>query len=143
MSKQDNKILNGTCVIVSNAQNEILLGKRINCFRAGTYGLPGGRLEVNETIKDSARRELNEETGLEPKKIIFLGTVRENCDGYDFIHFVYSCNEFIGQPKTVEPDKCASWQWYDLEDLPELLPGHKLALKLIDSQEKLIDANMN
>lgn len=129
-------------MIVFNEKDEILLGQRLNCFRAGTYGLPGGRLETDETIGDSARRELKEETGLVANKVDFLGTVRENCDGYDFIHFAYSCKDYTGQPETAEPDKCAGWQWYSLDSLPELLPGHKLALKLIDSQEKLIDANI-
>jgi ADP-ribose pyrophosphatase YjhB (NUDIX family) len=38
----------GTCAIITNSQNQVLLGKRKNSYKAGMYGLPGGRIELNK-----------------------------------------------------------------------------------------------
>lgn len=122
----------GVCIIVLDSTTQkILLGKRLNCYGAGTLGLPGGRLELTETLESCAERELLEETSLVSQKFLYAGTVRELQGEHNFIHFVYSCNEFSGQIVNVEPAKCEGWEWYQLDNLPEnILPGHKAALDM-------------
>ncbi len=51
----------GVDVIVQNKKSEILLIKRSD---DGSWGMPGGWVEANETSDEAAKRELNEETGL-------------------------------------------------------------------------------
>lgn len=109
-----------------------MLGERLNNYRSGTYGLPGGRLELDEALETAAKRELIEETGVDAKHLSYLGVIRELQDGYNFIHFVYSCDSFVGEPKTMEPEKCAGWNWYHLNGLPEkILPGHWWAIDMM------------
>lgn len=48
-------------VLVQNAADEVLLQRRGD---DGTWGIPGGALELGESLEDAARRELTEETGL-------------------------------------------------------------------------------
>ena len=122
----------GVCVIVLDKdKTQVLLGKRLNSYKAGTLGLPGGRIELEEPLEECGKRELLEETSLQGKNLQYVGVVRELQKGYNFIHFVFSCNEYEGLPQTVEPEKCEGWNWYPLDSLPEnILPGHKAALDL-------------
>ncbi|MBI2028866.1 NUDIX domain-containing protein [Candidatus Gottesmanbacteria bacterium] len=121
----------GVCVITINKDKKILLGKRKNSYKAGMYGLPGGRLDLNESLVGCVERELLEETGLAGQNFKYIGVVREKQQGYNFIHFAFSCNDFKGEPKVVEKEKCESWDWYSLDNLPkEILPGHKAAIDI-------------
>ncbi|HLQ71055.1 MAG TPA: NUDIX domain-containing protein [Bacillota bacterium] len=52
-------ILPGSVVIIVNERDEILLQKRYD----GSYGLPGGLMDMGESFEDVAKREVFEETG--------------------------------------------------------------------------------
>lgn len=60
----------GTGVIVRNSEGKILLELRADC---GLWGTPGGRVDPGESIEQSARREVREETGLEVRITRLLG----------------------------------------------------------------------
>lgn len=121
----------GTCLVVVNSNNQVLLGKRKNSYKAGFWGLPGGRIELGESIYLAASRELTEETGLEAGELFQLAVIRDHQTDYDFIHFAYGCNDFTGLVELREPDKCEQWLWFDWDDLPEkILRGHRIALEI-------------
>jgi 8-oxo-dGTP diphosphatase len=124
----------GAFVIVLDSQKRVLLGLRKNSYKTGVFGCPGGRLELTETLKTCAIRELHEETGLKPKKLNYLGVIRELQDGYNFIHFVFLCDEFEGQVALKEPNKCVGWNFYSMDNLPdEILPAHLAGIDMITS----------
>ena len=55
----------GVTVIVRDAQNRVLIGRRVDRARyGGRWCLPGGYIEYEESFLDTARREVREETGL-------------------------------------------------------------------------------
>jgi len=54
----------GVGVIVLNPRGEVLMGRRKGSHGAGTWSIPGGWMEHNETFIEAARRELKEETDL-------------------------------------------------------------------------------
>lgn len=141
-----NNVFIGCCVIVQNADRHILLAKRKNGYKAGYYGLPGGRVEGSELLTDCALRELREETDLQAVHLQYLGVVREWQEDFpadapnSFVHFVFLCREWEGTPITKEPEKAALWEWYDPNNLPDpVLPGHFAALKLFQSGDQLED----
>jgi 8-oxo-dGTP diphosphatase len=130
----------GTCAILINAKKQILLGKRKNSYKAGMYGLPGGRIKPNEPLLSAIVREVREETGIENPEFSFVGVVRENQGAYDFIHFVYTAGVGMQEPRLCEPDKCESWEWVDLSsDLSQVLSGHKTGIELYRKGEYLAD----
>ena len=87
----DDKLLE-FAVIISKSQ-----GKWVFCKHKerDTYEVPGGRREVNETILDTAKRELNEETGaidFSIKKICVysvIGKTRVNESGNESYGMLY------------------------------------------------------
>lgn len=128
--------------VLDSTQDKILLGKRKNSFRAGTWGVPAGRVGITESIEDAMKRELCEETGIKPIKFEYLGVVREyqkELSG-SFIHYVFNCTKYSGEVTNVEPKKCEGWVWHDLKKLPKnILRGHKLALDLFTQKNHLVD----
>lgn len=54
-------ILPGAVAIVLDAEDRILLQERSD----GGWGLPGGLMELGESLEETARREVREETGFE------------------------------------------------------------------------------
>ena len=51
----------GATVLVFNEKNELLLNLRTD---TNTWGIPGGSMELYETIEETAIRELKEEAGI-------------------------------------------------------------------------------
>lgn len=124
-------------VVLSPDKKNILLGERMNAYKAGWLGMPGGRIEGNEPVFETAKRELQEEAGGTAEEISYLGVVREWQQTYSFIHFGFLVTTFTGEITNVEADKCKGWDWYPLNNLPEkILPGHKGILKLYMDKEK-------
>jgi len=50
-------------------EGKVLLVKRSNAPQKGKWSLPGGSVELGETLKEAAEREVKEETGLTIKAI--------------------------------------------------------------------------
>lgn len=65
-------LLVGSAIIVLNEKQEVLLQLRSDTH---DWGLPGGAMELGETIEETARRELLEETGLIANTWQFLGVL--------------------------------------------------------------------
>ncbi|GAA0596481.1 hypothetical protein GCM10009001_10750 [Virgibacillus siamensis] len=61
-------ILTGSVVIAVNEHDELLLQQRTD----GGWGLPGGLMELGESLEETARREVKEETGLEIGRLELL-----------------------------------------------------------------------
>ncbi len=52
-------------------EGRVLVGRRARAPMAGRFSLPGGVVEVGETLAEAARRELFEEVGVEAEIVAF------------------------------------------------------------------------
>jgi len=98
---------------------KILLGKRLNSHGNGEYAFPGGGLEYMEGFEEGALREIDEETGLKVENVRFV--LLANLKDYAPLHYVHIglvADWGSGEAELKEPEKCESWGWYDLNNLP-------------------------
>lgn len=108
-------------------KNQILLIKRGKDPYKGMWALPGGFVGMEETLEQSASRELEEETALSG---IPLKQFRAYGDpGRDPRHRTVSVvfYGFIPGDQTVSPsagDDAADVRWFDLSELPRLAFDH-------------------
>jgi 8-oxo-dGTP diphosphatase len=125
--------------MIVEKDGKILMGKRLNAVGAGEYGLPGGHLEIDESLHDAAYRELLEETGLVPEKLEFISVVRSSKPD-PYVHFLFKCIGFKGEPENKEPDKCEGWEWFDPNQLPEnVFQSHKDFIPAYLNKKILVD----
>ena len=75
---KDKIILNFTCGILSQS-GKILLQKRAD---KGTWGLPGGAIELGESSVEALVREFYEETGIEVRAEKLLNVYTKYSDSY-------------------------------------------------------------
>jgi len=121
-------------------EGEVLLGKRKGSHGSGEYAFPGGHLEYMESFEECARRETKEECGIEIKNIRFQFVA--NVSLYapkHYVHISLVADWEEGDPTVLEPEKCDSWEWYALNELPT--PVFKLAelsIENISTQIKYI-----
>jgi len=63
------------CVIFHN--DAVVLIKRKYDPYKGHYALPGGAVEIGETVEDACRREMKEEIGLDISNLVLIGVYSE------------------------------------------------------------------
>ena len=111
----------GVGVIICR-NGKVLFGKRLAKHGNNTWSPPGGSLEFGETIFECAQREAMEETGLRLKNMR-AGPFTEDFHSNEGVHLVtfQVIAEADGEPKAMEPDKFAKWEWVDWNNLPQPL----------------------
>ena len=113
----------GATVIVIK-DNKILLNLRAD---TETWGIPGGALELGETLQEAARRELYEETGLTAEKFTLLNVFSGN-DFYfeypngDKLYSVIALfkAENVSGELSVNDDESLKLAYFGLDEMPVL-----------------------
>jgi 8-oxo-dGTP diphosphatase len=72
MVKPKTPLLAADCVVFDTRGRVLLVRRKFAPFR-GHYALPGGFVEIGETVEDAARRELEEETGVKAGRLQLVG----------------------------------------------------------------------
>ena len=107
---------------------KILLGKRhhdpvkasSDLHGEGTWTMPGGKLDFQETFENGAYREVLEETGIKINKnhLELISVTNDIVSDAHYVTLGFLCKEFKGEPKLMEPEEITEWQWFTLKKLP-------------------------
>lgn len=84
--------------VVAVKDGRVLLIRRGKPPRAGAWSLPGGRQRLGETVRETARRELREETGVEAAVTALLDVVDSiTRDDDGAIAYHYTLVDFLAE----------------------------------------------
>ena len=105
-------------------KDRVVLVKRGHAPLMGRWSIPGGVLEVGETVREAAAREAKEETGLVVEVGELLGIYdRVLRDELDRVRYHYVLIDFLCRPVggTLQAGTdAAEVGWFRAEDLPAL-----------------------
>lgn len=115
----------GVGAAIINPERKILLAQRgieakNERFR---WELPGGSVEMWETSEEAVTREITEELGFKIEVVSIIGfwdhIILE--ESQHWVSSTYLCKIVSGEPKILEPQKCAAIGWFTLSEASERL----------------------
>lgn len=115
----------GVGAILVNDAGQLFLAKRGEQAKneRGCWEFPGGSVEFGETLAAALKREMQEEYAVEIEVGELLDVVdhilRE--EGQHWVSPTYICRIKAGEPRIVEPEKCAEIGWFSPHAVPEPL----------------------
>ena len=124
----------GVAAVIQNGAGQILLQRRSD---NGLWGLPGGSVEIGESVQDAIVREVREETGLSVEVMRLIGVYSDPriqivrySDG-NVVHYIstlFACRIVAGDLRT--GDETLDLQFFDPAHLPDdLVPMHRVRIQ--------------
>ncbi len=115
-----------TDIILINANQQVLLIKRLNDPFKNYWAFPGGFVDKDEDLEPAALRELQEETSIHLNSVIQFkayGTPGRDPRGHciSVVFYYISNNTFNAKAQ----DDAKEVGWFDFENIPELAIDHQ------------------
>jgi 8-oxo-dGTP pyrophosphatase MutT (NUDIX family) len=115
-------IMVGAALLVLNPHKQLLMLKRTD---NGCWGIPGGVMELGETLEETVKRETKEEIGIEVAEIELFEVYSGPALYYQYpngaqvynVSVVY-LTRTIGDVIQVNPDEHSEYQYFDVHNLP-------------------------
>ncbi len=112
--RQDRDFIGVAVGVVLVRNGKVLLLHRKN---RREWGIPGGKIELNESGEACAVREIKEELGIDIKIKRFI-CVAEKLKPH-WVLLTYEGEIIRGVPKIMEPEEHEKLAWFDIDNLPE------------------------
>ncbi len=91
-----------------------------------------GHVERGETVLAAAAREAEEEVGVTDLELQPVCAMqRTGADGQaidERVDYFFTATSWSGEPRIIEPEKCAELHWFALDDLPDPVVPHEHAV---------------
>lgn len=104
-----------------------------------------GHVERGETAYDAALREAREELDVDVEDLRFELTMHRTAHALPIderVDFFFTARRWSGEPRVVEPDKCAELRWCPLTDLDGLpgpvVPHERVALARVGTEDRYV-----
>ena len=121
----------GADAVIFDDAGRILLQCRADFH---VWGLPGGSVEVGETLEQAVTREAREETGYDVRVLRLVGAYSDPAHtttrypGGDVVHYVslaFECRVVGGQLRQGGDDESTAFAWFEPDALPpDLMSDH-------------------
>jgi len=113
-----------------DAGREVLLQRRQNTGYMDDHwaAAAAGHVERGETAYDAARREAAEELGITDVDLRFELTMQRTQHDRPIderVDFFFTARSWSGEPRIVEPEKCADLRWCRFDALPDPVVPHE------------------
>ena len=127
----------GATTLIFNEQNELLLNLRAD---TNTWGIPGGSMELYETIEETAIRELKEEAGIHADQLELVTVLSgrdyyfeyPNGDKMCTVIVLFKVLHYNGSIKVSDKESKAL-KFFPLTDLPALESrAERIIQKILD-----------
>ena len=121
---------------------EVLLIKRANEPYKGSWALPGGFLDMNETIEEATNREVMEETNIDIANTCYskrykIGVFdKHDRDERGRVITFLSTAVISGRTSGVAGDDAAELKWFSLRNLPHLAFDHGDMINMARKEKK-------
>jgi ADP-ribose pyrophosphatase YjhB (NUDIX family) len=120
-------------VVLVREGDRILLVQEAKARVAGTWNLPGGRVEPGESLADAAVREVREEAGVDVQLtgLFFVDQVLGD-SGDSRMRFVFQAELRTHQLKSQPDEHSMRAQWFTRTDLAQLTLRSPTVTEMID-----------
>lgn len=101
------------CYLIKDNKVVVIRYKQGN-KKEGYYDIPGGKIESGEVPKQTAIREMKEETGIDIKNLKYKGIMTIEYPNRKFIFDTFISNEYEGELQEFQENTS---EWIDIEEL--------------------------
>jgi 8-oxo-dGTP diphosphatase len=102
-------------------EGRVVLVKRAHLPMLGEWSIPGGAVELGETVREAVIREAREETGLDVEPMALLGVfdrvIRDHTESvrYHYVLVDYYCRQLGGE--LCAGSDCDGARWFSPEEV--------------------------
>lgn len=108
-------------LMLFDGQQVLLLKRKNTGHRDGEYSLVAGHIDGGETASEAMVREAREEVGieLERQSLEAVHVIHRNSGERIYLDLFFVADDWDGEIRNREPEKCAELAWFNRSRLPE------------------------